>query len=91
MARVVLRQHHSEDMRRLSRPSSERFDGLDWTANDEGAVFLERPIAKLGVRVHAEVDGGDHVLTLLRVADAHVSADEDPLVFFASRRRRLAG
>ncbi|MFJ7771435.1 flavin reductase family protein [Streptomyces sp. NPDC097107] len=86
----VLGQHHSEDMDRLSRPSSERFNGLDWTADDKGAVLLDRAVATLDVRLHAELDGGDHMLTLLRVTETHVSADEDPLVFYASQRRRLA-
>ncbi|GAA5122660.1 flavin reductase family protein [Alloalcanivorax gelatiniphagus] len=86
----VLGQHHSDDMTRLSRPSADRFDGLDWTANDDGAIFLDRAVATLHVHMHAEFDAGDHVLTLLRVADAHVHATEDPLIFYASGRRRLA-
>ncbi|MEU9352404.1 flavin reductase family protein [Streptomyces griseoloalbus] len=51
---------------------------------------LDQAVATLDVRLHAELDGGDHVLTLLRVTETHVSADEDPLVFYASRRCRLA-
>lgn len=87
----VLGQHQEQDMAHLTRPAMNRFDGLDWRADEEGALFLGRAIATISVRPQQEIDAGDHILTLLRVTAAHTHGVENPLIFHRSQTRRLAG
>lgn len=74
----------------LSRPAATRFEGIDTRVGDDGSVLLAGAMATFTVARHAEIDAGDHVLTLLRVLDLHRDPQQAPLVFHGSALRRLA-
>ncbi|GAA4673417.1 flavin reductase family protein [Gordonia humi] len=73
----------------LRRPASERFDGIDWAATDDGAVHLDGAAAGFATRVDDLVPAGDHVIALLAVQGHFAESGVDPLVFHHSRFRRL--
>jgi flavin reductase (DIM6/NTAB) family NADH-FMN oxidoreductase RutF len=85
----VLAEHHRSVLEQLRRPSTERFGGID-VMSDGGAVFVDDSIATLTVTPYAEVEAGDHVLTLLRVHNAQRHADQRPLIFYDSAIHRLS-
>ncbi|MEV4351955.1 flavin reductase family protein [Actinoplanes sp. NPDC049596] len=85
----VLDEHHKDDFARLSRPAATRFDGVDWSATDRGAVLLDRVTTAFQVSIQTEVDAGDHMLTLLRVHSLHRSPAHTPLIFYGNQLHSL--
>ncbi|GEE03079.1 oxidoreductase [Gordonia spumicola] len=73
----------------LRRPATERFDGIDWTSTDAGAVHIDGVAAGFHTRVHRIVPAGDHVIALLAVTNHFTSPESGPLVFHRSRFHRL--
>lgn len=87
-------QTHVADRFRL--PAAERFGGLDWVADDDGAVHLTGAVASLTVTPADLISAGDHVIALLnltRYRTPQGSPDPDtasgPLVFHHSRFHRI--
>ncbi|MFJ8001279.1 flavin reductase family protein [Streptomyces sp. NPDC096310] len=86
----VLGDHQAAQVTLLSRPASERFNGIDWEAGDDGSVLLPGANATFRVSVESELEAGDHILLLLRVLDLDRAPAGDPLVFHGSQIRHLA-
>ena len=86
---TVLAEHHGAVCRQLAGPVQERFDGIDLSASEEGAVTLDEGVARFDCTVHAEVEAGDHLLILLRLHAVEHSLGR-PLVFHRSTFGRLA-
>jgi len=86
----VLSEGQSEVLARLRRPARDRFDGIEMTIGDEGDAFVRGSLAKLTVTPRAEIDAGDHVLTLLDVYRLDRTAGLRPLVFFDSAPHHLS-
>jgi flavin reductase (DIM6/NTAB) family NADH-FMN oxidoreductase RutF len=86
----VLGEDAHDVLASLRRPAHERFTDLEIEVSPAGAAFLNGSLATLTVEVDAEVDAGDHVLTLLRVLDLARDDEQLPLVFFGSGAHRLA-
>ncbi|MFI6123335.1 flavin reductase family protein [Streptomyces sp. NPDC051064] len=84
----VLGEQSAQVLQDLRRPATERFDGLDIDV-EQGAAFVRGALARLTVTPHAEIEAGDHTLVLLEVQALDRDEDQRPLVFFASRTRRL--
>jgi flavin reductase (DIM6/NTAB) family NADH-FMN oxidoreductase RutF len=81
---TVLADHHGAAARQLAGPSDTRFDGLDVTLSDDGAVTLADGIAWFDTTIDKEMEAGDHTIVLLRL---HAAAHADrslPLVFHRS-------
>lgn len=74
---------------RLASKKGNRFAELDWVPTDDGSVFVHGAAAWLDCTVHAEVPAGDHAIVLLRIHAVDARPDRAPLVFHASRFRRL--
>jgi flavin reductase (DIM6/NTAB) family NADH-FMN oxidoreductase RutF len=85
----VLGENSRDVLAALRRPAHERFTGLEIEV-DAGPAFIAGSLATLTVEVDAEVDAGDHVLTLLRVLDLARDDDQFPLVYFGSTAHRLS-
>ena len=77
--------------RQLATPGVDRFAGLNWAATAEGAVLLDGASAWLECSVQQQVKAGDHDIVVLYVHDLDADVEMAPLVFHASRFRRLAG
>jgi len=86
----VLGETHGALCQQMSSRIGDRFAGVGWERTDAGAVLLHQAAAWLDCSVYQVVPAGDHLLVLLRVHALRVRGDVAPLVFHASRFRRLA-
>ncbi|MBN9618675.1 MAG: flavin reductase family protein [Actinobacteria bacterium] len=75
--------------RQLAERGVDRFAALSWRTTPAGAVLLDGASAWLECGVEAQIRAGDHDILLLRVHDLDAEPDIAPLVFHASRFRRL--
>ncbi|OKI23779.1 hypothetical protein A6A08_03185 [Nocardiopsis sp. TSRI0078] len=85
----ILGEDSSDVLTRMRRPSAERFDGIEMSA-DGDAAHVVGSLATLTVELAREIEAGDHVLTLLHVLDLDRDDEQLPLVFFGSRTHRLS-
>lgn len=86
----ILGAQQEATFRQLSRKAAERFQGVAWTAAEDGSVLLAGASATFTVSLEAEIAAGDHVIALLRVLDLHRTPDHAPLIFYGSQLHRLA-
>lgn len=75
--------------RQLAARHTDRFSELSWRATPDGAVLLDGASGWLETSIDQQVPAGDHDIIVLRVHDLHAGHDTSPLVFHASRFRRL--
>lgn len=75
--------------RQLAARDADRFAGLSWRSTTDGAVLLDGASGWLDVSVQQQVRAGDHDIVVLAVHDLDADHDVHPLVFHASRFRRL--
>ena len=85
----VLADGQDHACRTLSAKDGDRFDNLPWSDTDHGAVFVDDAAAVFDCTLHDELPAGDHLIALLHVHAALVHDGALPLVFHASRFRRL--
>jgi flavin reductase (DIM6/NTAB) family NADH-FMN oxidoreductase RutF len=84
---TVLADHHDVVCRQLAGPVEHRFDEIDHTVTEHGAVTLDDGLAQFDCTIYKEVEAGDHILVLLELhAVEHVdhNAAGAPLVFHRS-------
>ncbi|WP_435174918.1 flavin reductase family protein [Actinacidiphila sp. bgisy145] len=86
---TVLGADQERDCAQLAARGADRFAGLDWHATADGAVLLDRGSAWFDCSVEQLVRAGDHDIVLLRVHALDADHAVTPLVFHASRFRRL--
>jgi flavin reductase (DIM6/NTAB) family NADH-FMN oxidoreductase RutF len=72
----------------FARKGVEKFDGLRVSRGLVGAPLLDGAAATLECTMHAQHDGGDHVILVGRVVATTVT-DRPPLVMHAGRMRGL--
>jgi len=72
----------------FARKGAEKFDGLELMRGLVGAPLLEGATATLECAMHAQHDGGDHIILVGRIVAATVT-DRSPLVMHAGRMRGL--
>lgn len=75
--------------RQLASRGADRFAELGWRTTVDGAVLLDGASGWLETSVDQQVRAGDHDIVVLRVHDLDADHDISPLVFHASRFRRL--
>ncbi|SDI80742.1 NADH-FMN oxidoreductase RutF, flavin reductase (DIM6/NTAB) family [Frankineae bacterium MT45] len=85
----VLAADHDEVARRLSARGTERFAQVGWEETLHGAIFIHGSALRLECTLENEVRAGDHDIVLLRVISVQSYPEVSPLVFHASRFRRL--
>jgi flavin reductase (DIM6/NTAB) family NADH-FMN oxidoreductase RutF len=85
----VLGAHQEPHGRALSERRGDRFASLHWRATPGGAVLLDGASAWLDCSIEREIEVGDHDLILLRVHAVDADPAVPPLIFHASRYRRL--
>lgn len=86
----VLGHQQSLVCRALAGPAADRFAGLMWRADGDGAVTIDGSVLTLVCSVASVMAAGDHEIALLEVHEMQHDEGE-PLVFHGSRFRRLAG
>jgi flavin reductase (DIM6/NTAB) family NADH-FMN oxidoreductase RutF len=90
---TILADHHGEVCRQLAGAVEHRFDGVDLTTTDDGAVTLDDGLATFDTSIYREVEAGDHTIVLLRLHAVQHADQMDgglPLVFHRSGFGRLA-
>ncbi|WNI19050.1 flavin reductase family protein [Actinacidiphila sp. ITFR-21] len=85
----VLGAHQERACAQLAGRGGDRFAGLDWHATDDGAVLLAGASAWFDCAVEQHIRAGDHDIVLLRIHELGADHAVAPLVFHASRFRRL--
>jgi flavin reductase (DIM6/NTAB) family NADH-FMN oxidoreductase RutF len=86
----VLAEEQVDTCRRLASKDGDRFASVPWEAGPRGGVFVHGATAWLECSLQGEVTAGDHAIALLLVHGLCAEPDQAPLVFHASRFRRLA-
>jgi flavin reductase (DIM6/NTAB) family NADH-FMN oxidoreductase RutF len=86
----VLGEEHDRACSQLAATSGDRFEGLEWSATEGGAVLLEGAVVSLDCSVVEEIGAGDHQLVLLKIEALGFQPSVNPLVFHGSRFRKLA-
>ncbi|WP_328584543.1 flavin reductase family protein [Streptomyces sp. NBC_00370] len=85
----VLGAHQEAAGRQLAARGADRFAGLGWRATPAGAVLIDGASAWFDCSVEQHIRAGDHDIVLLRVHALDADHSVVPLVFHASRFRRL--
>jgi flavin reductase (DIM6/NTAB) family NADH-FMN oxidoreductase RutF len=85
----VLAADQEAACRALSNKHADRFEGVDWSLLDEGAIVVVGAAAVLDCTLHSEMPAGDHAIALLEIHHVHADLSTTPLVFHGSRFRRL--
>ncbi|MBT2485285.1 MULTISPECIES: flavin reductase family protein [unclassified Microbacterium] len=86
----VLGVGHEQVLSNLRRPAAERFVGVEMEVRGQ-AAFVAGALATIEVVPRTAVEAGDHTLMLLEVLALDRDETREPLVFFGSRVRTLAG
>ena len=76
----ILSAHHNAVVYQLGSRSGDRFQGVGYTADGNGAILLDNSAVAFRTTVEEEIVAGDHVLVLLRVID-YVIEEISPLVY----------
>ncbi|WP_072806268.1 flavin reductase family protein [Rhodococcoides yunnanense] len=85
----VLGEAHDVAARTLAAKTGNRFEGLEVTTTEDGAVFIGGASMWLDATVTEEVPAGDHAIVLLRINELEIK-DVAPIVFHGSKFRKLA-
>lgn len=85
----VLGEHQGHVLQELRGPSHARFSEIGMDV-DAGAAHVVGALAKLTVELEAEIEAGDHALTLLRVLSLERDMEQRPLIYFNSDAHRLS-
>lgn len=73
---------------RFASRLEDRFSGVDWRPGQTGSPLLEGALATLDCRKHQTIEAGDHYILIGEVL-ATTMHEGDPLLYFASKYRRL--
>jgi flavin reductase (DIM6/NTAB) family NADH-FMN oxidoreductase RutF len=87
---TVLGEEHGLACSQLAAKSGDRFEGLEWSAREGGAVLLDGAAVSLDCSVVEQIAAGDHQMVLLRIEELKFQPAVNPLVFHGSRFRKLA-
>lgn len=91
---TVLAAHHGVICRQLAGPVEHRFDGIQASVSEDGAVTIDDGLARFDTSIYREVEAGDHTIILLRLHGVDHPADQaeelGPLVFHRSAFGRLS-
>ena len=85
----VLTEEQGELSDRFARKGHDRFDGLEWYRGESGVPLLPGVLAAIECRVQQRITSGDHDIFVGEMIRAEF-AEGEPLIYFASRYRRLA-
>lgn len=85
----VLSDSQDAAARALAAADADRFADLAWRATEDGAVLLDGAVAWMTGTIENELAAGDHLIVLLHLRELGSDATREPLVFHASRFRRL--
>jgi flavin reductase (DIM6/NTAB) family NADH-FMN oxidoreductase RutF len=85
----VLAGDHAPIARALASKTGDRFDGVDWTATESGAVFVHGATLWLECAPFKRIEAGDHEIVVLQITALAMYPDVSPIVFHRSGFREL--
>lgn len=85
----VLSEDHGIVARALAAKSGNRFVSVDWTAEQEGSIFVSGSVLWLECTIVREIPAGDHEIILLGVERVGSNSAVSPIIFHGSRFRAL--
>lgn len=80
---------HVDAARRFAKDVPSKFDGIAYTVHATGVPLLDSCPAHLVCTLAEEYQGGDHLLFLGQVLEAHVGAGAPPMVYHQRTFRAL--
>jgi len=86
----VLAGDHAPVARALASKTGNRFDGVDWTATESGAVFVHGATLWLECAPFKRIEAGDHEIVVLQIVALAMYPDVAPMVFHRSNFHELA-
>jgi len=86
----VLAEGQEDLSRRFAQVRADKWTGTNHVIGRLECPLLDGAIATLECRMHAQYDGGDHVLFMGRVIHAAWEGDAKTLLYYQSRYHRLA-
>lgn len=86
---TVLGAGQEQACTQLAARTGDRFADLDWHATADGAVLIDGASAWFDCSIEQHIRAGDHDIVLLRIHELDADHAVPPLVFHASRFRRL--
>lgn len=75
---------------RYARKGNHALDGAHYRLADNGAPLVRDALVNFECSLERSLDGGDHLIQLLRVTRLHRGSSAAPLLFFGGAYRRLA-
>ncbi|GAA1695794.1 flavin reductase family protein [Microbacterium sediminicola] len=81
----VLARDHAWLAKQLASRSRDRFAGASFERVDSGALLLADTPTQMVCTIDQVLEGGDHLMVLMRVGECRVDADIEPLVWHDSR------
>lgn len=79
----VLAEDQEAVGRAFAAPGEDRFAGVGWKPSPvTGSPVLDGALAWVDCRLHAEHDGGDHLIAVAKVVDLAVGGGGAPLLFY---------
>ena len=69
---------------RFASKAADKFEGLEWTANQHGSPVIARSSAHMEVEIRERLQASTHTVFICRVVDAGVT-DRTPMVYSAGR------
>jgi flavin reductase (DIM6/NTAB) family NADH-FMN oxidoreductase RutF len=81
---TILANHHDVVCRQLAGAVEHRFDDLEVTSTEDGALTLDDGLAQFDCTIHHEVEAGDHTIVILRLHALEHADTSQPLVFHRS-------
>lgn len=85
----ILGEHQQELSDRFARRGHDRFGGLVWEPGETGVPLLPGAIAHIECAMYQRFESGDHDIFVGEMLRG-TAAEGDPLIYFASRYRKLA-
>jgi flavin reductase (DIM6/NTAB) family NADH-FMN oxidoreductase RutF len=74
----VLSCDHGPTARALASKAGDRFSGVDWTASEDGAVFVHGATLWLECAPFKRVEAGDHEIVILQIVSLAAYPDITP-------------
>ena len=84
----VLAENQRDVSERFARKGHDRFNGTPWHAGETGVPLLDGALAQIECGVYHRFTAGDHDILVGEMLAAKVH-DGEPLIYYASRYRKL--
>jgi flavin reductase (DIM6/NTAB) family NADH-FMN oxidoreductase RutF len=85
----VLSESQRELSERFARKGEDRFNDLAWVRGETGVPLIPGVLANIECAMEQRVTSGDHDIFIGEMVASQV-ADGEPLIYYASRYRKLA-